>query len=149
MLSTTHALASALIVTKIPSPIISLPLIIICHYLMDAVPHWDTGTGLKSGKKSKKTAFFQTLIDLAIAATTVFFLFQIGKAFSVKLWFGVLVGISPDLAEAPVNFLNYHHFLIKKLEKIHQFFHRSWKFPYGLIPQIIIIIAILLIASFT
>ena len=149
MLSTTHSLTSALIVSKIPSPAISFPLIIISHYLIDAIPHWDTGSGLKSGTKDKKTAFIQTLIDLIFAATAVFFLFQVGKALSTKLWLGVFVGTLPDLAEAPANFLDYRPFPINWLEKFHDYFHRSWKLPYGLIPQVIIVAIVLLILYFT
>ncbi|KPJ70776.1 hypothetical protein AMJ51_00985 [Microgenomates bacterium DG_75] len=149
MLATTHSLTSALIVSKIPSPVISFPLILIAHYLMDAVPHWDTGSGLTHGTKTPKTAFIHTLIDLAIAGSTVLLLFQIGKSFSLELWLGVLLGISPDLAEAPATFWNYRPFPINKLEEFHNRFHQRWRFPYGLIPQVIIIALVLLIIFFT
>mgnify|MGYP001106201691 CR=1 FL=1 len=149
MLSTTHSLTSALIVSQIPSPIISFPLIIIGHYLLDAIPHWDTGTGLTSGTKTKKQAFFATLIDLMIAVISVFLLFQVGKKLSIKLWLGVVAGIAPDILEAPALFLNYRPFPINWLERLHIFFHRRWQFPYGLIPQIIIIAFILLITFLT
>lgn len=145
MLSTTHSLASALIVTKIPEPMISFPLVIISHYLMDAIPHWDTGSGLTKGIKTKKRAFIQTLVDLAIAALAVFFLFQLGRNFSPHLWSGVLLGIAPDLIEAPALFLDYRPFPIKQLEKFHNFFHHSWSLPFGLISQIIFIFIIILI----
>jgi len=148
MLSTTHSLASALIVTKVSSPILSFPLIIISHYLMDAVPHWDTGSGLSKGLKSKKRAFYQTLIDLFIAALAVFFLFQLGKSPSPKLLFGFILGISPDLIEAPALFLDCRPFPIKQLEKIHDYFHHSWSLPQGLIPQIVLILAIILLNHF-
>lgn len=149
MLSTTHSLTSALIVSRIPSPTISFPLIIISHYLFDAIPHWDTGSGLTNGAKTKKRAFIDTLIDLGIAAILVFFIFQAGKALSAKLWLGVLVGIMPDIVEAPALFLEYRPFPIDWLEKFHNSFHRRWQFPYGLIPQIIIIFVVLLIAFFS
>jgi len=145
MLSTTHSLTSALIVSRISSPIISFPLIIISHYLFDAIPHWDTGSGLTNGTKTKKRAFIDTLIDLTIAALAVFVLFQLGKDLSIKLWLGVLVGISPDLLDAPALFLDYRPFPINWLEKLHNRFHRGWRLPYGLIPQIIIITIVLLI----
>lgn len=143
MLSTTHSLTSALIVSRISSPIISFPLTLICHYLMDTIPHWDTGSGLSYGAKPKKWAFIHTLVDLAVAAVVVFFLFQIGKTLSIKLWLGVLVGISPDIVEAPALFLDYRPPPINWLEKFHNKFHRRWQFPWGLIPQIIIIAIIL------
>lgn len=150
MLSTTHSLTSALIVSKIPSPIISFPLIIISHYIFDLIPHWDTGSGLTRGLKTKKQAFFHTLIDLAVAATAVFFLFQIGKSFSFKLWTAVVLSISPDLLEAPALFLDFRPPPISWLEKFHSRLHYSGgHFPSGLIPQIIIITGVLLILYLT
>jgi hypothetical protein len=149
MLATTHSLASALIVSRIPSPLISFPLIIITHYIMDFIPHWDTGTGLTKGLKSRKKAFRDTIIDLAVAAILVFFFFQLGKKFSVKLWFGVLLGITPDLLESPALFLNYRPLIIAKIEEFQDSFHHSVKFPEGLIPQLFLIALILLIAYFT
>lgn len=145
MLSTTHSLASALIVSKIANPYLFLPTVLVAHYILDSIPHWDTGTGLLEGKKTKKQAFFHTLIDLAFAGISVFFLFQMGKPFSLLLWFGVILGISPDIAESPALFLDLHFFPINYLEKFHSWFHRSLRFPLGLIPQIIIILLILLL----
>lgn len=145
MLSTTHSLTSALIVSRISSPIISFPLIIFSHYLFDAIPHWDTGSGLTNGTKTKKQAFVHTLIDLIIAAIAVFIIFQAGKTLSIKLWLGVLAGIAPDLLEAPALFLDYRPFPINWLENFHNSFHQRWKFPYGLIPQIVIVAIVLFI----
>lgn len=143
MLSTTHSLASALIVSKIPNPYLSLPTILAVHYLCDAIPHWDTGSGLMTGKKTKKEALFQTLIDLVFAGVLVFVLFQMDKPFSLLLWSGVILGITPDLIESPAIFLNFRPFPINWLEKLHYWSHHSLKFPWGLIPQIIIILLII------
>lgn len=145
MLSTTHSLSSAWIVTKISNPFFSLPTVVAVHYLSDAIPHFDTGSGLSSGEKTKKAAFFQTLIDLAVAGILVFILFQKDKPFSFLLWLGAIVGISPDLAEFPALFFDFRPFPINWLEKFHNRFHRSLRFPWGLIPQIIIIFLIILL----
>lgn len=145
MLSTTHSLSSALIVSKIPNPYISLPACLVAHYLSDAIPHWDTGSGLHEGKKSKKAAFFHTLIDLAVAGIAVFFLFQQGKPLSPLSWLGVVLGISPDLIDSPTLFLDLRPFPINYFEKFHNWFHRRLRFPWGLIPQIIIILLVILL----
>ena len=145
MLETTHSLASALIVSKIPSPAISFPLIIVAHYLLDLIPHWDTGGGLTSGLKSKKMAFIETLVDLAIAGILVFVFFQKNNPFSPTLWFGVLLGITPDLLQFPALFLNLRPFPFNVLEKFHNSLHKGApSFLSGLIPQLIIILLILL-----
>jgi len=146
MLATTHSLASALIVTKIPNPYISLPLVVILHYLLDFVPHWDTGTGLTNGGKTRKRAFFLTIIDLTIAAFLVFYFFQSGKPFLPILWWGILLGIAPDILEFPSLFFNFRPFPLNLLEKFHtEIMHNRCKLPWGLIPQIVLIIAFILL----
>jgi len=140
MLATSHSLTSALIVSKILPPQLSLPLVLLSHYLLDIVPHWDTGTGLTSGRKSKKTAVLETLVDLAIAFTLVFIFFQKGKPFSPLLWVAVFLGILPDLIEFPALFFNIRPFPLNLLEKFHNdIMHRSGKLPWGLIYQLIFI----------
>lgn len=145
MLSTTHSLSSALIVSKIPNPYLSLSTILATHFLFDSIPHWDTGSGMHEGEKTKRQAFFYTLIDLALAGILVFFLFQKGKPISPLLWAGTILGIAPDLAVFPALFLDFRPFPINYLEKFHYWLHRSLRFPWGLIPQIIIILLIILL----
>jgi len=143
MLATTHTLVSAAIITKVTPPYLSLPLVLISHYILDSIPHWDTGTGLTKGLKTKKTAFWETIVDLAIAGSLVFYLFQLNKDFSALLWFAFVLGITPDLVEFPVLFLNKKPRLLEKIIEFHDRFHQRAKLPWGLIPQIIIILAII------
>lgn len=147
MLATTHSIVSAFIVKESPSPAIALPLILVSHYLLDFVPHWDTGTGLTKGLKTKKKVFFDTLIDLAIGFTLIFVFFQKGKKFSPLLWGGVFLGILPDLLEFPALFLNFRPFPIKILEKFHNKIHRKAHLPWGLVAQIVIIFFIIFFVS--
>lgn len=146
MLATTHSFASALIVTKIPNPYISLPLVIVFHYLLDLIPHWDTGTGLTTGKKTKKRALILTAVDIIIAVVSVFYFFQFSRPFSPLLWIGVILGIMPDILEFPALFFKFRPFPINVLEKFHsQIMHTSGKMPWGLILQIPLIISFILL----
>jgi len=146
MLATTHSLTSAVIITRVPSPYLSLPLVLIFHYLLDLIPHWDTGSGMTQGLKTKRKAFIETLIDLAVAATLVFFFFQKGQSFSPLLWGGVILGILPDLLEFPALFFDFRPFPLNYLEKFHnKIMHRRGKLPWGLINQLIIIALISLL----
>jgi len=146
MLATTHSLTSAVIITRVPSPYLSLPLVLIFHYLLDLIPHWDTGSGMTQGLKTKRKAFIETLIDLGVAATLVFFFFQKGQSFSPLLWGGVILGILPDLLEFPALFFDFRPFPLNYLEKFHnKIMHRRGKLPWGLINQLIIIALISLL----
>lgn len=147
MLATTHLLVSALIISESPSPAIGLSLILAFHYLLDIIPHWDTGSGMTRGLKTKKKAFFDTLIDLAVGGVLIFLFFQKGKPFSPLLWGGVILGILPDLLEFPALFFNFRPFPLNVLEKFHNKLHQKAKLPWGLIPQIIIILSILFLIS--
>lgn len=146
MLATTHSLTSALIVSKVSPPALSLPLVLIFHYLLDIIPHWDTGSGLTNGLKTKRKAVVETIIDLIIAAGLVFFFFQRGKPFSPLLWGGVILGLSPDLLELPSLFFGFRPFPLNYLEKFHtEFMHRRGKLPWGFLTQLILMALIFLL----
>lgn len=146
MLATTHSLVSALIITESPSPSVGLPLVLVFHYLLDLIPHWDTGSGLTNGLKTKRKASVETIIDLVVAAGLVFFFFQKGKAFSPLLWGGVILGILPDLLEFPSLFFSFRPFPLNYLEKFHtEIMHRRSKLPWGLLTQLILMALIFLL----
>jgi hypothetical protein len=146
MLATTHSLVSAVIVTKVSPLWLSFPLILIFHYLLDLIPHWDTGSGLTKKLKTKKKAVLETFIDLLAAGLMVFFFFQKGQPFSVKLWAAVILGILPDLVEFPSLFFGFRPFPLNVLEKFHsQIMHRRGKLPWGFLTQLIIMALIFLL----
>ncbi|PIZ49673.1 hypothetical protein COY29_01230 [Candidatus Woesebacteria bacterium CG_4_10_14_0_2_um_filter_39_14] len=147
MLATTHSLTSALIVSKVSPPALSLPLVLVFHYLLDIIPHWDTGSGLTNGLKTKRKAVAETIFDLVIAAGLVFFFFQRGKVFSPLLWGGVILGLLPDLLELPSLFFGFRPFPLNYLEKFHtEIMHRRGKLPWGFLTQLILIALISLLA---
>lgn len=148
MLSIAHAPTGALIATKIPNPIISVPLILAAHYLEDRVPHWDVGTGMDCTPKVKKRAFWgELLLDLPLSIIIVYFFFQFGHPELVwQAWLGWFVGLLPDFLEFPINFLNLHVPPFTWLSDIHHFFHRTQKNKFwGLLPQFAVILAVFLL----
>ncbi|PIU32982.1 hypothetical protein COT04_02555 [Candidatus Shapirobacteria bacterium CG07_land_8_20_14_0_80_39_12] len=140
-------MTSALIVSKVSPPALSLPLVLVFHYLLDIIPHWDTGSGLTNGLKTKRKAVAETIFDLVIAAGLVFFFFQRGKVFSPLLWGGVILGLLPDLLELPSLFFGFRPFPLNYLEKFHtEIMHRRGKLPWGFLTQLILIALISLLA---
>jgi len=147
MLSLAHAPTGALIATKIPYPIISIPLIILAHFLEDRVPHWDVGTGIDK-KKAKSAAFFQELyFDFPASIIIVYFFFQAGHPqVNWLAWMGWFFSLLPDFLSFPKVFFKYDIPPLAYLNKIHRYFHRST--PYivqGLLPQIIVIALVYLL----
>lgn len=150
MLSISHAATGAFIAVKIGNPLLAIPLILLSHYLEDAVPHWDAGTGLGSGKKTRSDAIKHGIIDLILAGLVVLAFYP--SVFShlspatfdlvslTPIW-GAFFGLLPDFLEAPRNFLKYEPVFLKPLNKFHHLFHHSIPRAIdGLAPQILLLI---------
>jgi hypothetical protein len=154
MLSIPHSLVGAYIASKLPSPILYVPLTLGMHYLCDWIPHWDVGTGLSVGKRKRSTAILLEIIDLALTIGIIYWFFfkDFGKpvdfnvAYSIHIWTGALMGIAPDLVEAPRNFLKWEPRFIKPLNAFHGNFHHSTpNVMIGIVPQIILVVVIWLL----
>lgn len=142
MLSIAHGTTGALIASKIPNPLISIPLCLAAHYIEDYIPHWDMGQGLTKKTKSKKAAFLEELfIDFPLSIVLVFFFFQYGKPFSILPWLGWFMALLPDFLEFPYLFLNARFSPIKELADFHSSVHRSTPEKFkGLWPQAVVIL---------
>jgi hypothetical protein len=149
MLSTSHAVTGAFIAVKVGNPVFAIPLILLSHYLEDAVPHWDAGTGLTKGVKTPKQAFQHEIVDLLIAGFLVLAFYPAVihdvqySLFSVQaftpIW-GAFFGLLPDFLEAPRNFLRSEPSWLKPINKFHGSFHHSIPRALdGLAPQIILL----------
>ncbi len=149
MLSISHAVTGAFIAVKVGNPVLAIPLILLSHYLEDAVPHWDVGTGLTNGTRSRRTAFLGEIGDLVLAGILIlaFYPFVIHNTLTMNfglqamapIW-GAFFGLLPDFLEAPRNFLKYEPKWLHPLNQFHHNFHHSiprmWD---GLSPQILLL----------
>jgi len=146
MLSIAHGPTGSFIASKIPNPLISIPLILASHYLEDRIPHWDVGQGLTKKKKSKKAAFFEELFfDFPLSLVLVYFLFQFGKPFDYHVWMGWFFGLLPDFLEFPHLFLGAKVSPFKELARFHTWCHRSTPNRFwGLLPQFLVILTLIL-----
>lgn len=142
MLSVSHVATGAFIATKVSNPLLSIPLILASHYLEDWIPHWDVGTGLSNGTRSRRTAFILEIFDLITAAAVVYFFWQNGQVdFHTQAWFGAFVALTPDFIEAPRNFLKIEPWFIKPLNDFHHRFHHSTpNMLLGLAPQVLLLV---------
>jgi len=151
MLSISHAVTGAFIATKVSNPYLAITLIIFSHYIEDAIPHWDAGTGLGSGKKTRLQAFIYGIMDLSLAGLIVLIYFPI-SSFNIlslpshlldhQIW-GAFLGLLPDFIEAPRNFLKFEPFWLRPINKFHGSFHHSIpRIPDGLAPQLLLLILI-------
>jgi hypothetical protein len=151
MLSIPHSLTGAFIASKLPHPILYIPLTLGMHYLCDWIPHWDVGTGLSNGKRKRSTAIILELFELTITVGLIYWFFfidfgkpiDINDPYTMHIWLGALTGIVPDLIEAPRNFLKWEPWFIKPLNEFHGMFHHSTpNIMLGLLPQVILVFLI-------
>lgn len=144
MLSIPHALTGAFIASKLPNPLLYIPLTVAMHYLEDWIPHWDVGTGLTSGKRKRSTAILLELVELVATIALIYFFFKNSAVeLQTHIWLGALVGISPDLVEAPRNFLRWEPWFIKPFNDLHGLFHHSTHNKIiGLLPQVVVVLVI-------
>lgn len=147
MLSIAHGATGALIASKIPNPYISIPLIILSHFIEDRVPHWDVGQGLTKKSKSKKDAFLQELFfDFPLSILFVYFVFQAGRPFNTAAWMGWFFGLLPDFIEFPYLFLNMKFTPLKQFAALHTWVHRSTPSKlWGLLPQLLVLFLVILL----
>lgn len=150
MLSISHAVTGAFIAVKIGNPVLSIPLILLSHYLADAVPHWDAGTGLGNGSKTRSMAIKHGIIDLALAGILVLIMFPTAIPLIREsrimiqdyspLW-GAFFALLPDFLESPRNFLRYEPAWLRPINRFHHSFHHSIpRILDGLAPQFLLLV---------
>lgn len=157
MYSPVHATAGLLIVAAIPDPLVGLPLAVASHYLLDAIPHGDSGLGpwLTTTGKHHRIITVEG-IDLGTAALMVTWLVATHPA--TPVWYlvaGAIAGILPDLMWGTSFMLKKLPFTIPIItsflgwhDRMHSWGHAKPKYdiPYraGLIYQGVILGIVLL-----
>lgn len=146
MTSTAHTLVGGAIAQAIPNPYIALPLIVMSHFLMDCIPHWDMGTNWRS--RSKKLTGALAIAETLTGITIAYILYQ-GKVESPFLLFAIIASILPDWLETPWYILfahqnkhvpSKHASLFERLAfgiyRLENLFHAKAQFPLGVLTQI-------------
>lgn len=145
MLELVHAATGGIIAYKIGSPLVSLPLALLSHAVLDLLPHWNpslTKEKKKSGKISSKTIliiFFDCLIGLILGLKIASLALPDTKK-AIIVVFGCLAGILPDLIEAPYFFLNKNFPLLKGLISFQSKHQWNVPFVFGVSSQILLLI---------
>jgi len=149
MLETPHVLVGAAIASKIPNPLISIPLALASHFLLEKIPHWnphlDTETK-KYGQPTKKSTII-TIIDSTIALFSGSYIACLAlpnTGHALTIFFACFFSILPDLVEAPYFFLNFRKDILKRWIKFQKSIQIDTGPLLGLFTQLVVIIASLL-----
>ena len=146
MLETPHALVGAAIATKIPDPLIALPLAFASHFVLDMVPHWNPhlNTELKTHGKVSKTSRNIIIADVVSAlafGTLMATQFATSPTHMVTILLGAFAGVLPDVMEGPYFFLGWKTKFIEKWLAFQKSIQvDTTPFP-GLVTQVATIIA--------
>ncbi len=153
MLELPHTLVGALIATKIPSPIISLPLAFASHFLVDRIPHWNPSLYSEYKKFGRPTAkstvviVLDVILSLAAGLTIALQALPDINKFLVII-FACFLAVLPDVIEAPFFYFGCKWPVLMRLINFQVKIQGKAKLPWGLLTQILTIIIVLLVFQF-
>jgi len=133
MTATAHALVGAVIAAKIGNPALAYPAAVGSHFLMDLIPHWDSGIGWRS--KNSKRRVLEAVLDVLLGVVLVFLIFK-AQANSAHLWLTVFFAQLPDWLSAPYIFLKLNQFPFAQIYKLQSAVNSKAGVFYGLVTQI-------------
>jgi hypothetical protein len=152
MLELPHTLVGATIATKIPNPLISLPLAFFSHFLLDLLPHWNPSLyseTKKFGKPTPKSTLI-VAIDTILSLGAGFFLaYQVlpNLTQAVVIILACFLAVVVDVIEGFYFFFGVRgKFLENLIEFQHRYQGKASLIP-GLITQGIVILFTYLILS--
>lgn len=146
MLETPHVAVGTAIATKIPNPLVAIPLSLVSHFVLDKIPHWNPHTYTETEKFGypRKTTMALAALDIAAALSLGLFV-----AFGAGSFNRAMLVIACSFASVLPDVVKYPYFLFKKMRhglmKGYVDFERSWQedasFWPGVTTQLVTIIA--------
>ncbi len=145
MTSTAHSLVGAAIAAKLGNPALAIPLVFASHFILDCVPHWDTGTHWH--ERPKEATFLYSALDVFLGVGLSLLLFGT----TVNLFYLLLmifVSTLPDWIQSPYIFWNI------KLPPVYWFYKIQSKLNnkdgtwFGVFTQVAVVLPLLLWAKF-
>ncbi len=150
MLLTPHTIVGIAIATAIPNPYIAVPTAIAFHFIGDLVPHWDYCRKSHEGVVDKQYPL-KVMADLSLGIGiglffTFYFLWQMkNPGMALNVFLCGICSVLPDAITAPIIFDENAKGLPRLMLKIQDKIHFSAPLPWGLISQIVVAGACLLL----
>lgn len=119
MLETPHAVVGAAIAARIPNPLISIPLALASHLILDRIPHWNPhlNTELKLyGKVTKKSTTIVAIdmVTSIILGSLIAYQAMPDTTQVAHILLVAFVAVAPDVIEGPYFFFGLKNKLIAK-----------------------------------
>lgn len=146
MLETPHVIVGAAIASKIPNPLISIPLAFASHFVLDLVPHWNPhlNTEIKKyGKVTAQSTMFVLVDVIASLAVGSFFALRAAPdtGHVVTIYLTCLASVMPDVIEGPYFFMGIKSKIIDKWISFQKSIQNDTTIIPGLAIQLVTIVA--------
>lgn len=149
MLETPHVAVGAAIASKIPNPLIAIPLAFASHFILDMTPHWNPhlNTEIKKyGKVTTKTKQF-IILDVVVAlGVGGFFAYRAlpDTNHALVILAASFASVLPDVIEGPNFFLGMKSKAITQWIKLQKAIQNDAGLLWGLTTQVVTIAAAVL-----
>ncbi|HKB88606.1 MAG TPA: hypothetical protein VKC53_03060 [Patescibacteria group bacterium] len=149
MLETPHVAVGAAIATKIPNPLIAIPLAFLSHFVLEKVPHWNPHIVTETKKYGAPTQKSITIIALDVAlalGTGSLIAWQAlpNRGHAITIMLASFASVLPDLIESPYFFLNMRSKFLKSWITFQKSLQNDTTPLWGLLTQVITIAAAIL-----
>lgn len=151
MLELPHTIIGAAIATKIPNPLISIPLAFLSHFPLDLAPHWNPSLYTETKKYGKPTKKSTKLVILDTSLSLIFGFFLASRVMpdvhhAISIILACFAAVLLDVIEGFYFFLGIRTRFLKNLIN----FQRRLQWRLSLVPGlaiqgIVIILALLII----
>lgn len=144
MTATAHSLVGVSLGKLVPNPYLALGLVFASNFILDAVPHWDVGTGWH--RRTKVLTFIYSFLDVALGLGLAFFFFS-GQLAPVYILLLVLTSTLADYLESPYIFLGWNFPPFIWFYKIQSRLHSRDGTLWGIMTQVIVVLPLVFLAS--
>jgi len=146
MLETPHVAVAAAIASKIPNPLISIPLAFASHFILDMTPHWNPHINREIKKLGHPTKQSVNIIRadsvIALVLGTAIALHSLPNTTQfLNIMICSFIGVIPDVVEAPYYFLHKKTTIIENWIGWQKSIQNDVAPIYGLTTQLIMILA--------
>jgi hypothetical protein len=137
MLETPHVALGLAIAVAIPNPVISIPLALGSHFLLDMVPHWNPHINTEMKKYGRLTNPTLLIIGIDLACSLLLTIYVGGT--NITVYLAAFMAILPDIAEGPYFLFGWRNKYLDIILRFQRSIQASANMFWGLLTQIIII----------
>ncbi len=106
MLETPHVVIGAAIATKIPNPLLAIPLAFASHFILDRIPHWNphSYTEIQKNNKISQNTTVVALVDVGLSLGLGLFMASRSLpnyGHAVTILASSFAAVAPDVIKSP------------------------------------------------